>query len=41
MKEEKKVKVVFMASLTRHAGAINVVRFSPNGKCFSCHMTIT
>ena len=29
--EEGKVKPVFMASLSRHSGAINVVRFSPNG----------
>ena len=32
VQEKGKVKLVFMASLTRHSGAVNVVRFSPNGK---------
>ena len=32
VQEEGKVKVKFMASLARHSGAVNVVRFSPNGK---------
>jgi chromatin assembly factor 1 subunit B len=30
--EGGKVKILFMASLSRHSGSVNVVRFSPNGE---------
>ncbi|CAI8050283.1 Chromatin assembly factor 1 subunit B [Geodia barretti] len=30
--EGGKVKIVFMSSLSRHSGSVNVVRFSPNGE---------
>ena len=39
VQEEGKVKVKFMASLARHSGAVNVVRFSPNGKSHQSHVT--
>lgn len=39
VQEEGKVKVKFMASLARHSGAVNVVRFSPNGKIPQDHVT--
>ena len=34
VKKEAKAEVEFLATLSRHTRTVNVVRFSPDGKCY-------